>query len=874
MAGKKQRRNASPSGPPRKGKSAPNSSSPWGYAVFAIVGGLAGLLVTLALLTWQVLAPANSEHEQALVDQAALQWQSSINGRLADLQAQADAAATSADVVAALTSFDARRISAASRSLAQSIPYALRVDIIEKGKAAVDLSSDVPVSFAALAAIKRAEGEPYVGPEVALNQRQVFYVARPITHQGTVAGTLYLAMSMDYLLSGIADMDAAVNKLQINQQFSGEAANVILEHGNSAEDAASSTRTLSNQSWSLTVTGGRIEPVASLMALLTPAAVGVALLLGGIFLSFSRLFRKMDDDADSLGELVERRLAGRSARMHRFNLPTFSVLASHVLGQSPGNSNEPAEPEVSDAATDAEALADDLDAEDVLDLDDEPKPSKAAARALKSSKTTRSNADDFLDVSDDDDNFGIEVTESEGPVGIDLDEDIFRAYDIRGIVTDNLTEEVVYWVGRAFAAESLSKNATRVAVGRDGRHSSPLLRDALARGLMEGGADVVDVGEVPTPLLYYANFALDTGTGIMITGSHNPPEYNGLKMVIAGETLAEGRIQDLKRRLLEHDLSEGEGEMEEVELIDHYVDRVLDDVAIAQPLKVVVDCGNGVAGAVAPRLLRELGCEVIELYCDVDGDFPNHHPDPADPKNLDDLITVVGAENADIGLAFDGDGDRLGVITNRGQIVWPDKLMMLFARDIVGRNPGADIIYDVKCSRHLNALISEYGGRPIMWKTGHSHIKAKIKQTGALLGGEFSGHICFAERWYGFDDALYSAARLLEILGAESQDADSLFAEFPVTFTTPEIKIYTTESAKFTFMKQLGEQADWGDGTITSIDGIRVDYPDGWGLIRPSNTSPVLTLRFEADGESALDRIRDLFRAELAKVDPAMTFDD
>ncbi|MCR9277961.1 MAG: phosphomannomutase/phosphoglucomutase [Pseudomonadaceae bacterium] len=459
-------------------------------------------------------------------------------------------------------------------------------------------------------------------------------------------------------------------------------------------------------------------------------------------------------------------------------------------------------------------------------------------------------------------------------MGIDLDEDIFRAYDIRGIVTDNLTEEVVYWVGRAFAAEALSKNATRVAVGRDGRHSSPLLRDALARGLMEGGADVVDVGEVPTPLLYYANFALDTGTGIMITGSHNPPEYNGLKMVIAGETLAEDRIQDLKRRLLEHDLSEGEGEMEEVELIDHYVDRVLDDVAIAQPLKVVVDCGNGVAGAVAPRLLRELGCEVIELYCEVDGDFPNHHPDPADPKNLDDLITVVGAENADLGLAFDGDGDRVGVITNRGQIVWPDKLMMLFARDIVGRNPGADIIYDVKCSRHLNALISEYGGRPIMWKTGHSHIKAKIKQTGALLGGEFSGHICFAERWYGFDDALYSAARLLEILGAESQDADSLFAEFPVTFTTPEIKIYTTESAKFTFMKQLGEQADWGDGTITSIDGIRVDYPDGWGLIRPSNTSPVLTLRFEADGESALDRIKDVFRTQLAAVDPAMTFDD
>jgi phosphomannomutase / phosphoglucomutase len=309
-----------------------------------------------------------------------------------------------------------------------------------------------------------------------------------------------------------------------------------------------------------------------------------------------------------------------------------------------------------------------------------------------------------------------------------------------------------------------------------------------------------------------------------------------------------------------------------MQIVDHYLDRVLNDVAVAQPLKVVVDCGNGVAGAVVPRLISELGCEVVPLYCEVDGNFPNHHPDPADPANLKDLITVVKAEKADLGLAFDGDGDRLGLVTERGDIVWPDKLLMLFARDIVGRNPGADIIFDVKCSRHLNSLISEYGGRPIMWKTGHSHMKAKLKETGALLAGEFSGHICFGERWYGFDDALYSAARLLEIVGGESKRVSKLFDEFPVTFTTPEIKVKTTESAKFTVMEKLGKDGDFGDGTVTTIDGIRVDYADGWGLVRPSNTSPVLTLRFEADGQAALDRIQRVFREQLKKIDPKLAF--
>ena len=458
--------------------------------------------------------------------------------------------------------------------------------------------------------------------------------------------------------------------------------------------------------------------------------------------------------------------------------------------------------------------------------------------------------------------------------GLELDQGIFRAYDIRGITSENLTEEVVYWIGRAFASEAIAQGNPRVAIGWDGRNSSEALRQALTRGLTESGADVLPVGQVPTPMLYYATYALDTGTGIMITGSHNPPEYNGLKMMIGGVTLAEERIQTLYQRIVEGNLDSPEthGEVEEISLEDSYVDKVLEDVALAQSLKVVVDCGNGVAGGIAPRLLEELGCEVIPLYCEVDGDFPNHHPDPAEAENLEDLITVVQAEKADVGLAFDGDGDRVGVVTATGEIIWPDKVVMLFAQDIVNRNPGADIIYDVKCGRHLNTLISELGGRPIMWKTGHSHIKAKIKETGALLGGEFSGHICFNDRWYGFDDALYSAARLLEILAMDGRGADEIFDQFPKTVSTPELKIQTTEEAKFEVMGRLEVEGEFGAGTLTNIDGIRVDFADGWGLIRPSNTSPVLSLRFEADNEEALNRIQDIFQAQLSRVDDTLSF--
>ncbi|MEC7955883.1 MAG: phosphomannomutase/phosphoglucomutase [Pseudomonadota bacterium] len=455
---------------------------------------------------------------------------------------------------------------------------------------------------------------------------------------------------------------------------------------------------------------------------------------------------------------------------------------------------------------------------------------------------------------------------------IDLDPGIFRAYDIRGITRSNLTDDVCYWIGRAFAAEARSQNQQAAAIGRDGRLSSPGIALALGQGLVDGGMSVTDIGQVPTPVLYYATHALKTGTGIMITGSHNPPEYNGLKMMIGGTTLAEDLIQVLYRRLQDSTLSTGKGALGYADLGADYVEAALNTTKLDRPLKVAVDCGNGVAGELGPKLISALGCEVIPLFCEIDGNFPNHHPDPAEPENLQDLITAVQQQSADVGLAFDGDGDRLGVVTPKGEIIWPDKMMMLFAQDIIARNPQTPVIFDVKCSTHLERVITEAGGSPIMWKTGHSHIKAKIKQTQAALAGEFSGHICFGERWYGFDDALYTAARLLELLSQTELDVDAVFAQYPTTYSTPEIKIHTTETRKFEVMDELASSGDFADGRMTTIDGIRVDFDDRWGLIRPSNTSPVLSLRFEADSAAALERVQDEFQTQLSNVDATLTF--
>lgn len=448
--------------------------------------------------------------------------------------------------------------------------------------------------------------------------------------------------------------------------------------------------------------------------------------------------------------------------------------------------------------------------------------------------------------------------------------EIFKAYDIRGIIGHSLTTENIYLIGRALGSEAAAAGVETLAFGRDGRLSGPELGGALVRGLRDSGRRVIDVGQVPTPLLYFAAVEMAGGSGVMLTGSHNPPEYNGMKMMLAGETLAGERIQALRERILKRDFAEGKGAYQTAKVIDPYIKRVVTDVKLARPIKVVIDCGNGVAGLVAPRLLQALGCEVTELFCDVDGTFPNHHPDPSQPQNLRDLIQAVRGKQAEVGLAFDGDGDRLGVVSSDGSIIWPDRQMMLYAADVLSRNPGAPIIFDVKCSTNLVRVITEHGGRPLMWKTGHSLVKAKMKEIGAPLGGEMSGHIFFKERWYGFDDALYTAARLLEILAAASRPAQAVFAALPDAVNTPELRLDMREGEHHAFMERMLLEADFGEGLVNAIDGLRVDFEDGWGLVRASNTTPCLVLRFEGTDEAALQRVQEVFRSQMLALDPAL----
>ncbi len=455
---------------------------------------------------------------------------------------------------------------------------------------------------------------------------------------------------------------------------------------------------------------------------------------------------------------------------------------------------------------------------------------------------------------------------------MNLPAEIFRTYDIRGVVGRSLTPAVVREIGRALGTLGRERGAATFAVGRDGRLSGPDLVAALAEGLAAAGADVIDLGMAPTPVIYFAAHHLGCGSCVAVTGSHNPPDYNGLKMVVGGNTLYGEDIQGLRKIILEKKFSSGTGTQTRANVLDAYVERIAGDVKLARPMRIAVDCGNGVAGMLAPRLYRRLGCEVEELYCEVDGNFPNHHPDPSQIENLSDLQKTLRNSSCEIGFAFDGDGDRLGLVAKDGEVIFPDRQLMLFAKDVLGRNPGAQIIYDVKSTRLLAPWIERHGGRPLIWKTGHSLIKAKLKETGAPLAGEMSGHTFFKERWYGFDDALYAGARLLEILAREI-DSNEILKSLPNLPSTPELHWKLEEGEPHATIAKLQAQLQSakpfpGAERVLTIDGVRVEYADGFGLARASNTTPVVVLRFEGDDAAALERIKGEFRRALQPLKP------
>lgn len=449
-----------------------------------------------------------------------------------------------------------------------------------------------------------------------------------------------------------------------------------------------------------------------------------------------------------------------------------------------------------------------------------------------------------------------------------LSPSIFKAYDIRGIIGKTLDAEVAHLIGQAFGSAAIAKGEKTVVIGRDGRLSGPDLITALAKGLQSTGVDVIDLGVVVTPMVYFGTNVLGATSGIMVTGSHNPPDYNGFKMVLAGEAIYGDAIQALYQAILNKDFKQGNGNYRTHDIKAAYLERIIGDVKVARPLKIAVDCGNGVAGAFAGELYRGMGCEVIELFCEVDGTFPNHHPDPAHPENLQDLIRCLQTTDAEIGLAFDGDGDRLGVVTKDGQIIYPDRQLMLFAEDVLTRNPGAQILYDVKCTRHIAPWVKARGGVPLMWKTGHSLVKAKLRETGSPLGGEMSGHIFFKDRWYGFDDGLYAGARLLELVSRVA-DMTATLNNLPQSTSTPELQLQLAEGENFKIIAAMQANASFpGADEVITIDGLRVEYPDGFGLARSSNTTPVIVMRFEAENPEALARIQGAMKQAVLAVKP------
>jgi phosphomannomutase/phosphoglucomutase len=762
------------------------------------------------------------------------------------------------DIAALLMSGDASALRQRESSLAYLFPRALSIQLLPPGIDQVDMNASPPLSYAALAQMSEAERSESAPPaEVQLlntPQQHINIVCRVVNPAGDVVGLIMLSLSNEVIqriLKGVAQPEGYLEL----QQLGDKGAPVAVAHQGDKkyrEGQPGAVQAVPGSRWQIAYWPvhhsasylGKISLVVLAMFLVAAVALAAVTLV-----LFSRLIAALNQDQISLVTLMKDFRDERVRREYQHGLDEMQETLEFMTGLAGGYALKVDASVPVDRAQDANHDAtgekeDSLEQEfDSLQLDN-------------------------LIVEEDPLEFEpVAAVEEE----VEVDASIFRAYDIRGVVNRTLTEGAVKLIGRAIGSEALQTGRQTVIVGRDGRLSGPALSKALIEGLMETGCEVKDIGCVPTPVLYFATQYLDTQTGVIVTGSHNPPDYNGLKIMIDGETLSGESIQHLRERIEARNFISGKGSVESINVVPDYIERIRGDVVIARPLSVVVDCGNGVAGNVIPRLLQEIGCKVTELYCEVDGNFPNHHPDPSKPDNLKDLMRVVKQVKADVGLAFDGDGDRLGVITTEGSIVWPDRVLMLFVADILERNPGGLIIYDVKCSRFLDTIIREHGGEPLMWKTGHSFIKTKMKQTGALLAGEMSGHIFFKERWYGFDDGLYAAARLLEVLGKDDRPASKIFDSLPDSVNTPEINVGMQEGEPPRFIDRLLASAHFEGARVSTIDGLRADFDDGWGLVRASNTTPVLVLRFEADNDAALARIMEEFRRVMLQVEPTLS---
>ena len=813
------------------------------YLLPTLLVGIA-LMVVVALFAQQAIQSGASRSARATAQSVS----EAVAARLAGVvTARRDLLAlvlSEGRAAAALSSGDPSAIKAEEAVIQQRVAGLLQVRLLPRDASQPDPAGAAPLGYAGLDLLRRTvdSGRPSAAEIHQIKSGAPYLaMALPVNVAGGNAGVLFAAWDMRFLVGLLEQSPAFQGRLQLVQGGDG---GYVLAKGPGGHDGPLTEGAVEVPDSIWKVSYGTDPDTGGMGGLLTMASVvaagGLALLLS-VFLQWRALARDLRADMGTLvnlGEAILRRENGAARQAQVASTRDAIALLSQYARESREMPATAAAPAVRRAVPMGGLPQSRTQGMEVEELDSDP-AELLAARPRKAPK-------------------------------IDIPDTLFRAYDVRGVVGQALTGPFAELLGQAVATLVQEQGGHRVAVARDARPSSPQLAEALVRGLNAGGCDVLDIGQAPTPLLYFAMHTQPVQAGVVVTGSHNPADYNGFKIVIGDRVLDGDELLALRRRMLEGVFSQGNGSIERVDLVAEYVEAVVREVQLARPLKVVVDAGNGVAGDLAVATLEALGCEVVPLFCEPDGSFPNHHPDPSQPDNLASLMLEVQAQDADIGIALDGDGDRLGVIDNTGANVWPDSILMLLAADILGRHPGVDILYDVKSSRHLASFILGHGGRPIMWKSGHSRMRAKMLETGALLGGEFSGHLFIKERWFGFDDAVYAAVRVLELLALEPRGASELFAELPSSPSTPEYHLMLEEGQSRELMRALDAHKVFDDARLVELDGLRVEFGSGWGLIRPSNTTPSLTFRFEADDERSLEEIKSRFRDLLRRVAPDM----
>ena len=811
-----------------------------------LLGMIAPLVV--ALIAQQSISSYTRQADTAAAKVVAESLASRLEGEIAArrnllLLALADGAAG-----AALDSGDESAIDEVAQAMQKRIGGLLQVRLLSSDVSQPDPGGAAPMGYAGLDMARRVReaGRP-VAAEIHQIKSGAPYLAMaiPVNAGGNRVGVLFSAWQMRFLSGPVERSPAFAGRLELTQ--GGETGYVIAQGPGSIEGPLSDGRVqVPDTIWEV---GYAVDSaVAGTDLLLYGIVGGSALLLLLLAMlqarSLAGALRKDMGTLVGLGESILRRDGSGTAHTVQVR---DSAAAIALLGQYARDARQ------TPLAAGATAAA---------------TPAAVRPRPVAASTTMSSEG---LEVEELDNDPAELLTGRQAVTGaVEIPAALFRAYDIRGETDNGLSPTFAELLGRGVGSLVMEQGGRKVAVARDARLSSPDLSAALVRGLTAAGCDVLDIGQGPTPLLYFTLHDQPVDAGVMVTGSHNPVNYNGFKIVVGDRVLDGDDLVKLRQRMVDGVFTEGNGAVERLDMVGDYIEAVMREVQLARPLKVVVDAGNGAAGQLARETLEALGCEVVPLFCDADGSFPNHHPDPSQPENVASLMLEVQAQQADIGVAFDGDGDRLGIIDNDGGNVWPDTVLMLLAGDVLGRHPGVDILYDVKSSRHLASFVLSHGGRPIMWQSGHSRMRAKMQDTGALLGGEFSGHLFIKDRWYGFDDAIYAAVRVLELLALDPRLSSEIFAELPHSPSSPEYHLVLEEGQNLDLMRALDAHKVFDDARLVELDGLRVEFANGWGLIRPSNTTPSLTFRFEADDEQALDQIKGRFRDLLGRVAPDM----